>query len=73
MDGYALTSSINKKAKTMFNTFDSSMQTLQSQLWYEYSAPSQNNNDVINLLLPKIPLSRFLQMTKHQISKNSQS
>lgn len=28
--GYASNSSINKK-KTMFNTFDSSMQTLQSQ------------------------------------------
>ena len=57
--GYALNSSINKK-KTMFNTFDSSMQTLQSQQWYANSTPS-NKNDIISLILPKIPLSRFCQ------------
>ena len=57
--GYALNSSINKK-KTMFNTFDSSMQTLQSQQWYANSTPS-NKNDIISLILPKIPLSRYCQ------------
>lgn len=57
--GYALNSSINKK-KTMFNTFDSSMQTLQSQQWYAKANPCLKN-DIVNLTLPKVPLSRYCQ------------
>ena len=72
---YALSSSINARKPYMANSFQSSMQTIQSSLWYNNSQ-NQSNNEIFKIVIPKIPLSKFCQASvKHgnQISSPTNS
>ena len=63
---YALSSSINARKPYMANSFQSSMQTIQSSNWYNSSQSGGSHNEIFRLIVPRIPLSKFCQSSIKQ-------